>query len=303
MGTVPSTWFMEFITPEMMQQFAVKDVLYSGRSKYQQVEIIDTVSFGRCLVLDGKIQSCEKDEFIYHEALVHPPMILHPHPEVVFIAGGGEGATLREVLAHNTVKKAIMVDIDSEVIEVCKKFLPAHHQNSFHDPRVELIHQDAKDYLAKTKEKFDVIIIDLAEPVKEGPAYLLYTQEFYQLLKSKLRDEGVISLQAGSTCLGITKVFTAINNTLKTTFPIVAPYEANVPSFGGTWGFSLASQKLDPWQISPEEVDRRISNRVTKSLNFYDGQTHQGLFFIPKYLRSELEREKKIITKDSPVFV
>lgn len=303
METVPSTWYMEFVTPETIQQFAVKDVLFSGCSKYQKVEVIELSSYGKCLVLDGKIQSCEKDEFIYHEALVHPPMILHPSPEKVFIAGGGEGATLREVLAHNTVKRVVMVDIDKEVIDICKKFLPEHHQGSFDDPRVELLHMDAKKYLANTKERFDVVIIDLPEPIEGGPAYLLYTQKFYEMLKTKLSPDATFALQSGSTCLGITNVFTAVNNTLKTAFPIVIPYEANVPSFGGPWGFSLASLKSNPLELSPEEVDQRLAARVSKTLEFYDGHTHQGLFFIPKYLRNAMAREKMIITEDNPVFI
>ncbi|MCL0034535.1 polyamine aminopropyltransferase [Dehalococcoidia bacterium] len=303
MARVPSTWFMEFVTPDTIQQFAVKDVLYFGRSKYQTVEVIETVSFGKCLILDGKIQSCEKDEFIYHEALVHPAMILHPNPETVFIAGGGEGATLREVLAHKTVKKVVMVDIDAEVIDICKRLLPAHHQGSFDDPRVELLHLDARKYLAETKERFDVIIIDLPEPIEGGPAYLLYTETFYRLLKGKLAADATFALQAGSTCLGTTRVYTAINNTLKTAFSVVAPYEVNVPSFGGPWGFSLASLKFDPLRLSPEEVDRRISHRLNKPLTFYDGQTHQGLFFIPKYLRDAMDSETMVITEDNPVFI
>ena len=294
---------MEFVTPDTIQQFAVSDVLYFGHSTYQSVEVMETVSFGKCLVLDGKIQSCEKDEFIYHEALVHPAMILHPNPETVFIAGGGEGATLREVLAHKTVKEVVMVDIDAEVIEICKKLLPAHHQGSFDDPRVELLHMDAKKYLTETEKRFDVIIIDLPEPIEGGPAYLLYTQKFYHLLKTKLAPDGTFALQSGSTCLGTTKVYTAINNTMKTAFPVVAPYEANVPSFGGPWGFALASQKFDPRQLSPEEVDRRIASRVNKTLGFYDGQTHHGLFFIPKYLRDAMAEEKTVITEDNPVFI
>jgi spermidine synthase len=301
--TVPSTWFVEFVTPDTVQQFAVKDVLYHGRSKYQKVEVLETVNFGKCLILDGKIQSCEKDEFIYHEALVHPPMILHPHPETVFVAGGGEGATIREVLAHKTVKKVVMVDIDVEVINICKELLPAHHQGSFNDPRVELRHMDAKEYLFNSEERFDVVIIDLPEPIRGGPAYLLYTQKFYEMLKTKLVKDATFALQAGSTLFNIAGVYTAINNTLKTAFPIVAPYEANVPSFGGSWGFSLASLKLDPFGLSAEEVDRRIAARINKPLRFYDGHTHQGLFFIPKYLRDAMAREERVITEDSPVFI
>jgi spermidine synthase len=303
MKEVASNWFLEFVTPDFIQQFSIKGILYSGRSKYQSIEIIDTSSFGKCLVLDGKIQSSEKDEFIYHEALVHPAMLLHPCPKTVFIAGGGEGATLRETLAHNTVEKVVMVDIDKEVIDICRQFLPSLHQGSFQDSRLKLYHLDARKYLAETDEKFHVVIIDLPEPLAEGPAYLLYTQEFYQLVKDRLTEDGVICLQAGTTCLGLTAGFTAINNTLKTVFPVVTPYEANIPSFGGTWGFSLAAKKYDPLELPPQEVEKRLSARVRKTLRFYDGHTHQGLFFIPKYLREAVANETRVITEQEPLFI
>jgi spermidine synthase len=303
MENVPSNWFMEFVTPDNIQQFAIKDVLYYGHSEFQKVEMIETLAFGKCLILDGKIQSCEGDEFIYHEALVQPAMILHPNPETVFIAGGGEGATLREVLSHNTVKKVVMVDIDKEVIELCKQHLPNHHQGAFDDPRVELLHTDAKKYLEETNEKFDVVIIDLPEPIEGGPCYLLYTQKFYEMLKTKMADGATFALQSGATILGITNVYMAVNNTLRTAFPVSIPYEATVPSFGGPWGFTLNSMKRNPHELSADEVDQRISKRVNKPLHFYDGHTHQGLFYIPKYLRDMLAKETMIITEDNPVFI
>jgi spermidine synthase len=299
---MPTNWFWEFVTPHLIQQFSISDILYSGKSEFQSIQVIDTPGFGKCLILDGKIQCSEADEFIYHESLVHPPMITHPKPETVFIAGGGEGATLREVLGHSTVKRVVMVDIDKEVPDICKRFLPSLGQDSFEDSRVELLHIDAMKYLDETREKFDVIIIDLTEPLEEGPAYLLYTQEFYQGLKEKLTQDGLVALQSGSTSMVISLGFIAVANTLRTAFSVVAPYQAEIPSFGGTWGFAVASQNLDPRELSPEEVDRRLSRRVSKPLRFYDGLTHRGIFSIPKYLRAEMAREKRIITKDQPLF-
>lgn len=293
---------MEYITPDIIQQFSINNILYSGKSEFQSIQVIDTPSFGRCLVLDDKIQCSEADEFIYHEALAHPPMITHPRPETILIIGGGEGATLREVLAHNTVKKVVMVDIDKKVIDICQEFLPSLNQGSFQDSRVELLHLDAQKYLAETQEKFDVIVIDLTEPLEEGPAYLLYTREFYQELREKLTADGLISLQAGSTSMVFSLTFLAVVNTLRTAFSVVAPYQAEVPSFGSTWGFAVASQTLDPLKLSPEEVERRLSSRVSRTLRFYDGLTHQGMFSLPKYLREEIARKKQIITKDQPLF-
>lgn len=302
MTKMHTNWFWEYVTPFLIQQFSISDILYTGESEFQSIQVIDTPEFGRCLILDGKIQCSEADEFIYHEALVHPVMVVHPEPQAVFIAGGGEGATLREVLAHKTVRRVVMVDLDKQVVDICKEFLPSLSQGAFEDTRVELLHADAMKYLDETQGRFDVVIIDLPEPLEEGPAYLLYTQEFYRDLSEKLAPGGLIALQSGSTSMVIASGFIAVANTLRTAFSTVAPYQAEIPSFGGTWGFAVASQRSDPRELSPEEVDRRLSSRVSRPLRFYDGHTHRGMFSIPKYLREEMAREKRVITRDQPLF-
>lgn len=303
MDTDPDKWFYDRVSRNLIQLHSIEEILYTGQTKFQSIEIIRSGSFGKCLMLDGKIQSSEVDEFIYHEALVQPSMITHPCPETVFIAGGGEGATLREVLSHNTVKRAVMVDIDDEVVAICQKFLPNHSQGSFQDKRTELHHVDARDYLAKCGEEFDIIIIDLPEPIEEGPAYLLYTQEFYQLVRDRLTENGIICVQAGSAAWTELLNFTAVSNTLKSVFPIVCPYQADVPSFGGQWGFCLASSKLNPVLLSPSEVDSRISARSLTELKFYDGLTHQGMFSLPKHLRDELSKPARLITDNQPLYI
>jgi spermidine synthase len=302
MKGIPANWFWEFVTPHLVQQFSVSDMLYSGQTEFQSVQVVDTPAFGKCLILDGKVQCSESDEFIYHEALVHPAMITHPHPEAVFIAGGGEGSTLREVLAHNTVKRVVMVDIDREVVDICRRLLPSLSDGAFEDSRAELVHADVLTYLAETEEKYDVIIIDLTEPLEEGPAYLCYTSEFYRGLGPRLTPDGLVALQSGSTSMIISLGFIAVANTLATAFKVVAPYQTEVPSFCGTWGFAVASQGPDPRDLSPEEIDRRLAGRVTRPLRFYDGLTHRGMFTVPKYLREEMAREKRIITRDRPLF-
>jgi spermidine synthase len=195
-----------------------------------------------------------------------------------------------------------MVDIDEQVVDLCREYLPSLSQGSFEDSRVELLHVDALKYLDDTTEKFDVVIIDLTEPLEEGPSYLLYTREFYQGLQDKLTPDGLIALQSGSTSMIIALGFIAVANTLATAFSVVAPYQTEIPSFGGTWGFAVASRNLDPRALSPEEVDSRTSSRINKGLRFYDGLTHRGIFSLPKYLREEMAREKRIITRDQPLF-
>ena len=303
MDTDPDKWFHDRVSRDLIQLHSIEEVLYKRQTKFQSAEIIRTGSFGKCLVLDGKLQSSEVDEFVYHEALVQPAMITHPCPETVFIAGGGEGATLREVLSHNTVRRAVMVDIDEEVVALCKKYLPDHSRGSFEDKRVELRHVDARDCLANSREAFDIIIIDLPDPIEEGPAYLLYTQEFYQLVRKRLTTNGIICVQAGSAAWTELLNFTAVNNTLKSVFSIVCPYQVDVPSFGGPWGFCLALQNLNPLHLLPSEVDSRISARSLNGLKFYDGLTHQGMFSLPKHLRGELSKPARLITDNQPLYI
>ena len=299
----PDKWFQDRVSQDLIQWHSVQERLYTGQTPFQSIEVIRTGSFGLCLVLDGKIQSSEVDEYIYHEALVQPAMVAHPHPEKVFIAGGGEGATLREVLSHKTVTRAVMIDIDRDVIATCKKYLPQHSQGAFDDNRTELHHVDARDYLAQCTESFDVIIIDLPDPIEEGPAYLLYTQEFYQLVRNRLTDNGIISVQAGSASLNELLNLSAVYNTLKSIFPIVCPYQVDMPAFGGPWGFCLASATIDPSQFAASDIDAAISAKSLHNLRFYDGITHQGMFSLPRYIRTELEHQTRLITDNEPLFI
>ena len=294
-------WFRDHVTPDLVQLHSIREVIYSGKSKYQSVQFVESGGWGRCLVLDGKIQSSEMDEGIYHETLVHPPMISHPNPQTVFIAGGGEGATLREVLKHRSVKRAVMVDLDREVVELCRRYLPSFHRGSFDDSRAELVFDDAQRYLQECDESFDVMVLDLPEPIEGGPSYLLSTMEFYQSVRDRLAPGGIVSLQAGASTWGNHLCFTAIINTLKKVFPRVYPYEASIPSYCGMWGFALASNDLKP--PSPREIDRRIASRIEGELRYYDGTTHRGLFALTKHLRQAIADENTVITVDRPFYI
>ena len=295
-------WFIEALSPEEGHLHGIRRALFSAQTPYQSLDIMELGSYGKALILDGKIQSSLLDEFIYHEALVHPAMLSHPAPKKVFIVGGGEGATLREVLRHPTVERALMVDIDEEVVNRCKELLPEWHKGAFDDPRAEIRFLDARRYLEETDERFDVIIIDISEPVEEGPAYLLFTREFYHIVDRCLTDQGIIALQAGSVSLSHLSCYTAIHQTLRTVFPIVAPYWATIPSFALPWGFSVASKRPDPRALGSNTIDRIIAERMGTDLRYYDGLTHQMSFLLPKYVRQRLEEEKRIIEDNSPLF-
>ena len=297
----PGLWFHDIINPHFVHKHRVEDILYSAPTPFQLLQVIRTASFGHCLILDGKLQSSEKDEFIYHEALVHPAMIAHGRPATVFVAGGAEGATLREILKNGAVERVIMVDIDEQAVDVCRRFLPSLHQNSFEDERVQICYQDAREYLSATPERFDVAVLDLTDPMEEGLAHLLYTEEFYRMVAERLRPGGVLCTQAGSCNWGEMDTYLAVGNALRSVFSVVSQYQAHVPSFGGQWGFVVASneQALDPVLLSPEVIDRRLSAALGGDLRFYDGTTHRGMFHLPRYLRPQTRGRRKAAARSS----
>jgi len=297
-----SKWFLDYLSPDEGHMHGILTTLYSKKTQFQQMEIMTTGSYGRCLVLDNKMQSSEVDEFIYHEILVHPAMLMHPDPKKVFIVGGGEGATLREVLRHKTVERCLMVDIDEEVVKMSKELLPEYHAGAFDDSRTELKFMDARRCLEESDEKWDVIIIDISEPVEEGPAYLLYTREFYELVTERLTDEGAIALQAGTTAVGRLLNLSAVHKTLEQVFPMVVTMPANIPSFGLPWGFALASKKTDPRKLTAKDVDDMISKRVAGELKYYDGATHLGSMHLPKHVRKAIEAQERIIEDNAPIY-
>ncbi len=294
-------WFIESVHPDLSVMLKVRKVYYTGQTAYQRVEVLDSELFGRSLVLDGKTQSTERDEHIYHETLVHPAMLCHPEPKHVFIGGGGEGGTLREVLAHKSVARATMVDLDPEVVELCRKYLPNHHQGSFDDPRTVLIHEDARGYLAKTSDSYDAIILDLVDPLEGGTAALLYTQEFYSIAKARLNPGGVLVTQSGPAgLLSFTECFTTIFNTLSTLFDHTKAAQAHIPAFETLWGFTIASDTPFP-RVSEEGIDAAVARRLSKLLKYYDGESHSNMCALPRFLREGLKNEKRVNRDADPV--
>ncbi|MEE8442519.1 MAG: spermidine synthase, partial [Dehalococcoidia bacterium] len=178
-----------------------------------------------------------------------------------------------------------------------------HHQGAFNDPRLTLVHDDAARYLEENDARYDFVVIDIPDPLESGPAYLLYTKEFYTLVRRRLNQGGFMVVQAGPAGpLNYHEVFTAIHHTISQVFPTVAPYRAYVPSFGSCWGFILAGEQSNPTAMPSGEIDARLAARVTRQLRFYDGPTHAGLFSLPKYLREGITREERLITRGNPLY-
>jgi spermidine synthase len=296
-------WFFETTTPVEGHVHAIARSLVSVQTKFQQMEILELADYGKALVLDGRIQSSQADEFIYHEALVHPGLLPHPRPERAMVIGGGEGATVREILRHRSIRRVLMVDIDQEVVEQCKRLLPEMHQGAFDDPRTEVRHEDARAFLEQTAERFDLVVVDLTEPLQEGPACLLFTKEFYALIRERLTPDGLMTMQAGMTKVGELDFFTIIARTLREVFPVVAPYQTYVSCFGTPWGFIAASKGPDPRRPGAPEVDRLIAERIAGELGYWDGQTHVHAFALPKHVRRALDAQERVSTDRQPLIM
>ncbi|KAL7682075.1 putative spermidine/spermine synthase, S-adenosyl-L-methionine-dependent methyltransferase [Plasmopara halstedii] len=306
--------YKEVMTEDLLLSIALKTITFEAKSKFQSMQIIETYSFGKTLVLDGKTQSAKLDEAIYHETLVHPAMLAHKNPKTVFIGGGGEFATAREVLKHKSVEKVVMVDIDELVCNMCRKEMPEWADGAFEDPRLEVHYTDAHAFLKQYNGTFDVIIMDIADPIEAGPGYVLYTEEFYEYANTKLNKGGYIVTQSGPGAVyNYDECFTSIYCTLKTNFNSVVPYTVEIPSFGCAWAFNMATNVEDEnggeatvkaiRERSIDETNALVESRIKKPLHFYDGVSHLGLFGLPKMVREALEKETRVITVDNPVFM
>lgn len=293
-------WFTEDASPYDSRSVSVRSCLFTGRTAFQEVLILDTHDYGKMLVIDGQPQSAEEDEYIYHEALVHPAMMTHPEPRRVLIIGGGEGATLREVLRYGSVEQAVLVDIDRELVELCQKLLPEWHQGSFYDPRVELIFTDGKAYMEHTDTLFDVIVLDGCDAMDDSPALSLYSEEFYRQTRARLAPGGVLAVQGMEVCAldyHDYKGHLELREMLQRFFPIVRSYTTFVPSFWTEWGFVIASDSLDPTTISRDVLADRLQERgparakdLGAALGFYDPDAHVRMFTLPKDVKAALAR-------------
>lgn len=297
-------WFFEATTAVEGHMHGIVRSLVEVQTQFQHMEILETASYGKALVLDGRIQSSQADEFIYHEALVHPGLLaVDGPPASALVIGGGEGATLREILRCPSITRAVMVDIDAEVVELCKRHLPEMHRGAFADPRVEFRAEDARGYLERTGERFDLVVVDLVEPLEAGPACLLFTREFYTLVRERLTPGGVMTMQAGMTKIGELFFFTAIHRTLREVFPVVAAYQTFVSCFGTPWGFILASRRVDPRGQDTSTVDRLVAERVGGTPAYWDGQTHQHAFGLPRFIRAAIDEQTRVVTDAQPLIV
>lgn len=287
-------------TSAAVWQYRVEKMILEGKTKYQTYQIVEVPRFGKSLFLDYNIQTSILDEYVFHECMSQPAMTLHPNPKRVVVCGGGEGATLREALTHNTVEQAWMVDIDEELVDMVKVHMPEWHQGAFEDPRTTLLHTDARAWLAEHQgSNFDVILSDLPNPHEDGPAQFLFTKEYFQIAFDAMGEDGVFAMQAGSASENYPVCMMSCIKTLQEVFPHVAGYFGIVSTFFQPWGFVLASKKHDPLVLTQSEIETRHSARGVKN-RYYTGRFHDALFTLPEYLLRAYENEARVLTDSEP---
>lgn len=297
-------WFVEFFTPGELHAHRALQVLETSSTAFQDAALLRTHTFGKVLVLDGETQSSEYDEAFYHESLVCPALLAHPRPETALILGGGEGATARELLNARGMKLVVMADLDYNILRFAEKHLAQWHAGAFADPRLRLLAQDAKKYVERTALRFDLIYSDLPSPVEGGPAYGLYTLEFYRGLKRRLAPGGIFTVQAGPGTPLQFDLHPAIYNTLKRVFRFVGSYTAFIPSYDMPWTFLYCTDDdaAAPGRLRAAALDRAAAARLKRRLKYSDGSTIAGAFCLPKYYRDRIKASRAVITAARPMF-
>jgi spermidine synthase len=282
-------WYVERFAPTEEHHHAIEETYFAGRTAFQDAAVIRTETFGKMLVLDGDTQSSQADEKIYHETLVHPALAALDDRRQVLILGGGEGATLREVLRRDDVARCTMVDIDGEVVELSKRFLPEWSAGAFDDPRARVIVGDALAFLRDDRDRYGAIVSDLTEPLADSPSNPLFNDAVFADIKRRLEPAGVYVLQASTAGFHNMELHAKMARTLRGHYAFVRSFYTHVPAFDNDWAFLACSDAVDVAALAPARIEDYVAGLRGESY-FYDAETHRRLFSLPLYLRRELAR-------------
>lgn len=283
----PSDWFEE-THENIALRFRLKRRLFNQQSDFQKVEVVETQEHGMLLAHDGMIMVTERDEFVYHDMISHVPLYVHPEPKNVLVIGGGDGGTVREVLKHPSVETVTMVEIDGLVVEASKKYIP-QTSSELTDPRVTLHIADGVEFMKKSTETYDVILVDSSEPI--GPATPLFNIRFYEDVAKRLSDNGIVVSQGESPYYDM-KMQKVLVEILAQVFPKVHIYNyCNMSYPSGLWSFTFASKGLCPLKdFNPE--------RVTQAHQYYSPELHWGAFQLPQFMKEA--HDKHLSTLPQP---
>jgi len=252
------------------------------QTPFQLLEVYETAELGRIFRLDGFNMTSERDEFFYHENLVHPAAVAHSHPRRALVIGGGDGGSSEELLKHATIERVHMAELDPDVIAVSKAQFARVHRGAFDDPRLKVTVGDGLAYLRATDVRYDLVSMDLTDPV--GPSMALYSPETFKLVKRAMSPESALTLHMGSPFSHPERVRQTLAN-LRQAFGRVTPYFVHIPLYGSIWGFACASDTLEPRAMTPEAVERVLAERGVGDLQYYNGEIHRALFALPNYVK------------------
>lgn len=283
-------WYVEQFSEIEEHHHALTRVLFAGRSKFQEIGVVESPVFGKMLILDGDTQSSQADEKIYHETLVHPAMAAAQSRSEILILGGGEGATLREALRHPDVRRVTMVDIDGEVVELSKRHLPEWSAGAFEDSRARVIIGDALKFLSEDKDRYGVIISDLTEPLADSPSNPLFCDAVFRDIKARLAEGGVYVLQASTAGFHNLSLHAKMARTLRQYYKHVTSFYTHIPAFDNDWAFIACSDAADPSRLEERTIDE-YCHKLRGENFFYDAQTQRRLFALPLYLRRALAQD------------
>ncbi|QSZ26398.1 polyamine aminopropyltransferase [Aceticella autotrophica] len=272
-------WFTENHANNIKYSLKVNKTLNVEKTDYQDLAVIETEQYGRILVLDGILQTTEKDEFVYHEMIVHVPLFTHKNPRSVLIVGGGDGGAIKEILKHNSVERIVLAEIDRKVVENAKKYLQNISYGLDND-KVEIMIGDGIKYVNEHKNEFDIVIVDSTDPI--GPAVGLFTIDFYKSVYECLKDDGIIVAQTESPFI-YGNLINKLSKMFKQIYPITKPYICIIPTYPGSlWTFTMGSKKYDP-----ENID---TNNIPKiDTKYYTPQIHKAAFILPKFVKDIFE--------------
>lgn len=254
--------------------------ILSRKTPYQHLELLESPELGRTLRLDSRFMTSEADEFFYHEALVHPAAIAHPAPRSVLVVGGGDGGAVEELLKHPSIENVTLAELDEEVVAVARTHLQGIHRGALDDPRVKLRIGDGAEFVARTEQRFDLVLLDLTDP--ETPAGPLYTSEFFDRCKRVLAPGGAIVLHLGAPFHEPEQV-RKLGASLASVFEKVRGYGLHIPLYGTYWGLAVASDSMDPKALDAGEAARRLSERRIGDLQYYNPEIHSALFALPNF--------------------
>jgi spermidine synthase len=280
-------WFQEKLFPHVRQTFQITNILFQERTEHQSLVIFETPSYGRVLALDDIIQVTEKDEFVYHEMMTHTPIVAHGKAKKVLIIGGGDGGILREALRHKSVEKVTMVEIDRGVVDMCLKYMPSIPQKAFNDKRTDLVIDDGAKFVATTKEKYDVVIVDSTDPM--GPGEVLFTEQFYKDCRRCMTDKGILVNQNGVPFMQPDEI-TMTYRRRKKFFKDTSFYMAAVPSYyGGFMTLGWASNDKKARQLPLPTLDRRVKAAKLKATKYYTPEIHRACFALPAFVHTHMK--------------